>query len=302
MNRQSLWYGVAWCAVLMLGVVSASVAEEFPADARPSQDYTLSFQRSGKITALKVKEGDTVKKGQLLAKLDDSAEQAKLETLQAQAKSEIRIKAAEAQLDQKKVDLKRFEDLAERGAATDVEVQHARLEVKISRLSVDLYKFQHDQDARAVTEAKLQLEKMKILAPADGTVEQIHRKKGEAAEALEKVIRVVNVDPLWVDVYVPVDQARLLKCSTGPDDINAKVRFDRTDPNAVDGRIIHCSQVATGAIPRTLRIRVEVPNEDKQPAGQRVLVSFPAIEKATQPVAKEDDEPTLLERFKKGNK
>jgi RND family efflux transporter MFP subunit len=275
--------------------------EEFPADARPSQDFTLSFQRSGKVAELAVKEGDTVKKGDVLARLDDGAEQAKLKQLQAQADSEIRIEAAEAQLDQKKVDLKRYEDLAKRGAATDVEVQHARLDVKISRLSMDLYKFQHAQDARAVDEMKLQLKKMQIVAPAGGKVEEIYRKKGEAAEALEKVLRVVNVDPLWIDVYVPVYQARKLTCSTGADDVNAQVRFDRADPNAVGGRIIHCSQVATGAIPRTLRIRVEVPNKQKRPAGQRVLVSFPAIEQAIEPI-KDDDEPNLLERFKKGKK
>lgn len=286
-----------------LAVVSVSSAEEFPADAKPSQDYTLSFQRSGKIAELKVKEGDTVKEGQMLAKLDDSAEEAKLKQLKAQANSRIRIEAAEAQLEQKKVDLGRFENLAKRGAATDVEVQHAKLDVKISKLSVDLYEFQHTQDQRAVDEAKLQLEKMKIVAPAGGKIEEIYLKTGEAAEALEKVVRVVNVDPLWIDVYVPVDQARLLKCSTGRKDFNAKVRFDRTDPNAVDGRIIHCSQVATGAIPRTLRIRVEVSNEDKKPAGQRVLVSFPALEKAVRPqTGEESDGESLLERFKKGTK
>jgi RND family efflux transporter MFP subunit len=289
--------GIASCCVVAL-LAAVAGGDEFPADARPSRDYTLSFQRSGKIAELTVKEGDTVKKGQLLARLDDSAERAKLKTLKAQAESDIRIKAAEAQLDQKKVDLKRYQDLAERGAATDVEVQHAKLEVEISRLSVEMYKFQHAQDARAVTEAELQLEKMKITAPATGRVEQVFRRTGEAAEALEKVIRVVDIDPLWIDVYVPVPQAQLLSCSTGPEDINAQVRFDRTDPNSVGGRIIHCSQVATGAIPRTLRIRVEVPNKDHKPAGQRVLVSFPAIEKAIRP--KEDDEPSLLEKFKKG--
>ncbi|MFP4053508.1 MAG: efflux RND transporter periplasmic adaptor subunit [Phycisphaerae bacterium] len=275
--RTSILVGIVGMA-LLAGIAGA---EEFAADTKPSKDYVLRFERSGTLRKLAVKEGDRVDANQLIARLNDRAEQAKLQQLKAQADSTIRIKAAEAQLEQKKVDLKRFRDLYKRGVATEVEVQHAELDVKISALSVQLYEFQHTQDQLAYREAKLQLERMTLECPLSGTVEEVYVRQGGTVEAMDKVVRIVNVDPLWVDVYVPVDQACKLTPAKGEKDFGARVRFDPDANETVPARIIHRSQVATGSIPRTLRIRLEVPNESLRPAGQRVLVSFPALDANT---------------------
>lgn len=77
----------------------------------------------------------------MLVRQDDEAERIQLEQLEAQAEDTTRIEAAEAQLAQKGEDLKKLEWAHQEGAATDWEVEHARLEVRIGELSLRLARF-----------------------------------------------------------------------------------------------------------------------------------------------------------------
>ena len=152
---------------------------------------------------------------------------------------------AMAELAQTKVDLKRFEEAKTKGAATEWETEHTRL--KLDQL-------------------KIEVELMRLVSPLTGRVEEVGIETGEAAQPLTPVIRVVKTDPLWIDVPVPLAQARGLR-PNGP----ARVTF----PGKVQaaGRIVHVSSVADAAS-GTLRVRVEVPNPSRRPAGEHVTVSF----------------------------
>jgi RND family efflux transporter MFP subunit len=277
------WAGrVAGLAVLAWGLAVASGQQrrgaEYAGDTRPSGDVTLAFVRSGLIDTVEVKEGDRVKAGDVLMRLDDELERAKVEELQAQADNDVRVRASEAQLAQKKNELAIALDLQKNDAATELEVQKARLEVRIGELSLELAKFQHAQDRRKYEQAKLELDRMVLRSPIDGVVEQAVAKEGESAEALQKIVRIVDVTPLWVDVYVPVDDSGKLEPGDGQGGSKALVRFGESSDSPVrEAKIIHKASVATGAMPRTLKIRLEVANEDNRPAGERVWVRFPAI-------------------------
>jgi len=267
------------CFVVTVVSLEVCLAGGVEAITRPSEDVTLSFVRPGRIAEVLVKEGDDVQAGQLLFKQDDAAEQAKLGQLRAQAQDTTRIKAQEAQLAQKGVDLRKIEWAEQRGAATELEVQHAELEVTIAELSLRLVQFQQEQDTRQYDEAKIQLERMQLRSPISGKAEQIALEVGESAEALAGIIRVVKTDPLWIDVPVPLSQARGL--SKGQ---KVLVKFpgptepvggpgEKTNPPA-EGRITFIAAVADAASD-TLTVRVEVPNPSARPAGEHVMVSFP---------------------------
>jgi RND family efflux transporter MFP subunit len=266
--------------------------EKIEAITRPSQDVMLSFVRPGRVAKVLVKEGDTVKAGQELIRLDDEAERVQLEQLKAQAEDVIRVKAADAQLAQRNLDLKKMEQAFRDHAATEMEVEHAKLDVTISELSRELAQFEQKQAVRKYEEAKIQLDRMRLLSPIDGKVERPTdamgkprdlAEEGESVDALEKIIRVVNVNPLWVDVPVPVEGARLLKRGQG----KAEVEFEpgeATRAPRVAGNIIHIAALADAAS-GTLTVRVELLNPSDRPAGERVYVSFPPVKTAmrTQP-------------------
>lgn len=236
---------------------------------RPSEDKTLSFVRPGRLMKVLVKKGEKVRAGQVLAVQDDKVQRAELEALKAEAEDATKIRAAEAQLAQKQVDMKKTQEAAEKNAATEMELEHAALDVTIAKLSLELAKFQSSQARRTYEKACLALEQMRIVSPMDGQVEDIYVTEGESADALAKVLRIVKLDPLWIEVPVPrklVDQGTLNKVGG-----SAGVEFE--GERTVMGKINHIAGVGDSAS-ETLTVRVEVANEMSRAAGERVKVTL----------------------------
>jgi multidrug efflux system membrane fusion protein len=250
--------------------LNAAAAGAIRAVTRPSADITLSFVQPGRIAQVPHKEGDSVKMDQVLARQDDVAEQILLAQLKAQADDLIQIQAAEASLEQKKVDLAKLEKAAASNAATSLEVEHARLDVTIAALSLALSQFEHEQACRKYQEQEIRVKNMQIKSPIDGRIEQIDIEAGECINALENAVRVVRIDPLWIDAPVPLQEAG----SIHPGMV-ARIRTlgTETDGNITEGRVVFVGAVADAAS-GTLRVRIEVPNESGRPAGEHVLVDF----------------------------
>jgi RND family efflux transporter MFP subunit len=263
--------------VLAVLVVSAvALAETDPTDlyqakALPSRDLTFSFTQPGTIRTLHVTEGQSVRPGQLLVELDTTVEQAQLAQAQAEADDDTRVRAARARLKQAKLDLDKIRQAAAGGGATEMEVEHARLEVQINELSLHLAEFQRAQARRKLQEMRNRLERMRLRSEVAGRVEKIHLRVGESADALQEVIRVVRVDPLWIDVDVPIARAAEVRPvqqgnAPRPDQL-ARVRLGTPDADPIEGRIIYKSSVGD-APSGTLVVRIEVDNADGMPAGQ----------------------------------
>lgn len=235
----------------------------------PSADVTLSFVQPGRIAEVRVREGESVKAGQVLLVQDDAVERAKLAQLEAESLNTNQIEAADASLAQKKVDLKKIETAAANNAATELELEYAKLNVTIAGLSLQVAIFEHEQAKRKFDEAKLQIDNMSLKSPIGGSVEKIDVETGESLNALESAIRVVQIDPLWIDVPVPVPQAMNLRYGAP-----AQVEFPEPKKATAEGMVIYIGAVADAAS-GTLRVRIQVPNKAKRPAGEHVQVIFP---------------------------
>jgi membrane fusion protein (multidrug efflux system) len=265
----------AFFLATLLALLPAPFARalEVQAVSSPSADITLSFVVSGRISRILVQEGDRVEAGQLLATLDDAPERIQTEQLKVQAADKTRILSAEAELEQKQVDLEKLEAARAKGAASSWEVEHMKLSVRMAELALRAATLEREQYSRQHAQAVRQLERMRLLSPISGRVEKVSVEAGEAVEKLGPVVRIVKTDPLWLDVPVPLTQARQLRIGQA-----AVVRFPGNPAgDASDGRIVHISAVADAASD-TLRLRVEVANPSHRPAGERVTVNFPQIE------------------------
>ena len=246
-----------------------SGAQELQAISSPSADITLSFVVAGRLSEVLVKAGDHVPAGQLLASLDDGPERIQAQQYKIQATDKTRIMAAEAEWIQKKVDLKKLELAKSKGAASDWEIEHLKLDVRIAELSVKAAYLEHEQYRRRYAQALSQLERMRLLAPIAGSVEKVTVETGEAVEPLGPVIQLVKVDPLWIDVPVPLSRLKNLALDQG-----VLVLFPGAEPTgSPNGKIIHISAVADAASD-TLNVRIEVANPEGRPAGERVFVEF----------------------------
>ncbi|MFB0553140.1 MAG: efflux RND transporter periplasmic adaptor subunit [Phycisphaerae bacterium] len=257
------------CVVVLSTLQAASSDVGVRAITVPSADITLSYVQPGRIARVYFKEGEWVKAGQVLIQQDDAVEQIQLAQLQAASEDTTQIQASEASLAQKRVDLQKLEKAAANNAATELEVEYAKLNVKMAELSLKLAEFEHEQAKRKYNELKAQIEKMSLKSPINGRIEKIHVETGESINALADAVRVVQIDPLWIDVPVPLVKATALSYGK-----TAKVMFPDPNRASLEGRIIYIAAVADAAS-STLRVRIEVTNKSNRPAGEHVEIIFP---------------------------
>ncbi len=234
----------------------------------PSGDVTLSFVQPGLVAKIYVKEGDMVEAEQVLVRQDDAAEQAQLALMREQSRDVTQVEMQKASLGQKKRYLERLEWAAERGSATEMEVQDAQLEVDIAKFSLKAAEFEHEQNKRKYEESKIRVENMALKSPISGRVEKVDVEVGESIDRMSSVVRAVRTDPLWIDVHLTLEQGKRLSL-----DQKAKVIFQGDQDTVAEGKVTFISTVADAAS-ATLRARIEVPNKSYRPAGEHVNVQF----------------------------
>lgn len=270
MRRSACW--LALCLLSSASLLAESPVR-LPALSKPSADVTLNFTKPGRVAELKVKEGDAVAANQLLVKLDDREEQAALAQDRARAEDITKVKAQEAVTQLKEFQASKMEDMAKKGAVSPWERDEARLNAVVERARLKLTNFEHEMDQLKFEQSSIAVAKMQLKTPIAGVVETTQVKVGESVEPQTKVIRIVCINPLWVEVPVPLAQALQLKKGQ-----SGTVTF--SDKATAEGKIIHVASLADAGS-GTLLVRLEVPNAAQRPAGERVGVEFPAA-KVTQ--------------------
>lgn len=246
-------------------------ALEIEAITKPSADIMLSFVRGGRVAEVSVKEGDLVEEGQILTKQEDQVELLQLQQMEAQAKNTARIESVRVELVQKEQDFEKLKWAQSQGAVTNWELDHAELDLRTAKISLRQARLELKQVKLRRDELKAQLRLLSIFSPINGQVEKIQIEPGESPQPLTPVIRVVKIDPLLIDVHVPYSQAQELAGQqmvsvVGPDRELGEKPLGRAT-------IKYIAAVADAAS-NTLRLQLELPNPERQPAGKRVLVRF----------------------------
>ena len=239
---------------------------------KPSQEVDLDFSAPGLVAKVLVKEGDMVKKDQLLATQDVSVEMATKVMYEIEAKSEVERIYAESDHQLKKVKHERMKRLFESKPpnATELEVREALLEVERAAASVELAKQkQAIAAAQAATEqAKIDLKQIK--SPLDGIVSKLDTHVGEVAtnQADQPAFRVVRNDPLWVDAHLPAAAAARLKKGQ-----QLQVRY-LSEEKWVAAEVLYLQPVVRYGS-QTRMVRLQMANAEVRPAGLEVYVKLP---------------------------
>lgn len=258
-------------ALLVLALVSACYGQQHKAFTAAADDRELAFTVGGRVLEVPVKEGERVEQGQPLIVLDDEEGALLVELYRLRAESDVKVRAAAAELDQKRTDLKRVESLRERDAAGPYELERAQLEVLIGELALEDARFNREDLQQQLTVYEARHRQHTLRAPIAGVVDRVVPQQGESVEPLKPVLRLVNTDTLWIETPVPTDQTLSLKVGDP-----AWVRYALPgQEKPVQGRIIHIASVADPTSQDRL-VRVELPNPDGLPAGAHVTVSLTA--------------------------
>ncbi|PCJ64142.1 MAG: efflux transporter periplasmic adaptor subunit [Bacteroidetes bacterium] len=200
---------------------------------RPEAEVKISADVSGEITELYIQEGDTVKEGQLLLKINPdlyitardraragvSSSQSNFKTSQAQ------LTQAEARFTEQQAIFKRSEQLYKDKVLSQAEFdasnsayQISRSEVKASQERVSAARYGIDNSRASLSEANKNLGRTSIYAPSDGVVSALNNEKGErvvgtAQMAGTEIMVISNFNNM--EVKVDVNENDILQVKRG---------------------------------------------------------------------------------------
>lgn len=190
---------------------------------RPLQAAEVPAQQTGLLQQVVVEEGQQVKQGQPLASMDDrqaklavARAEFELSQAEAKAKNEISIRYAEKALEVAKAELKRSTESIEQFPKSISQSQLDVEQLTIEKLTLEREQAEHELSLERfgvklkqaeVDAAKLKLAQHHLTAPFAGRVVLVRGRVGEWVEVGDQVLRLVAVDKLRAEGFLPADQA-----------------------------------------------------------------------------------------------
>ncbi len=238
---------------------------------RASRDSAMGFTLSIEIAELAVRPGDRVTKGQMMIRGRDSEILASLAVQKSAAGNDTEVKTAETNLELAKSRFAAVEKVMERDAGTSAEYDERRVQRDGAVIAVEAAKKRLELEVLRFEQLRRQAERYRVEAPFDGVVDTLAAEVGQTVTEQSPVIRVVNIDALWIDVPVRTDATILKRLTPGH---SAWALLDLPgEPIVLKGAVLYVSSVADAAS-GTRRVRVEVANPSLWPAGTRARVRF----------------------------
>lgn len=233
--------------VTLTRVVRADIAQTLTltgsAAAPLNQDVRVSALVSGRIMELKIAEGDRVKSGEFLGRIDDRTYGDQLKQAEAAGQQ------ASATLENAKLSMTRNEDLFKRGIV-------ARKDVEDSQTQEHVAEAAQRQAEAALEIARLQVTRTQIVSPLNGIVVKRFVSVGEQVDgtAAQPIVEIANLGE--VEFLANVPAAYLTKLHPGEP---VEVTTEGVPDKKFAGHVVAISPAVDAATGVGL-VRVRVPN------------------------------------------
>ncbi len=210
----------------------------------PLNSVSLSAATSGKLVQLNAKDGASVQKGTLLAKIDDSDLKANL-------------KQAEANLALAKQKFDRTKKLHEQGSATDADLESADANLKSSEASMDLI--------------RAQIAKTEVRAPFSGKLGFVNVSVGAWLNAGATIVELSEVNKLKAKFSLPQRYASIVR-------VGDKITLKDEERNVEKSGKVTALDATISESSRTRQILVTVDNAK----GELIAGSYTSVKVALQ--------------------
>ncbi len=200
----------------------------------PETEVKISPDVSGEIIDLYVKEGDKVKKGDLLAKINPDIYIAALDRMEASlniekanlSNSRARLSQVKAQFSNTKMVFDRTEKLWKQGVISEAEYEDAKSKFIVAQAEVDATEqnvvsseYNIKSGEASLKEAKDNLNKTSVFAPIDGTVSKLSSEKGERVSGTSQfsagteIMTIADLNEM--EVKVDVSENDIIRVNIG---------------------------------------------------------------------------------------
>ena len=182
--KEKLIGGPAEERVITVGVqridtVGGLVRNSYPGYLEEGNTVDISFKYGGTLQSLNVKEGSTVRKGQVLARVSSP----QMESTQ---------RSAQATLEQAQDAYNRLKKVHDNGSLPEIKWREMVANLEKAQAALDL--------------ANAMLADNTVTAPFDGTVTNLSAVKGESITPLKPIMRVISTEGLVVKISVPENE------------------------------------------------------------------------------------------------
>ena len=258
-------FGIAWLAIARTEEIVVAKGQLEPVGS--VQDIQMPV--GGVVDDILVEEGDAVRKGEILMKLDTEASEQQRQSLEASIKFKgvernkySEMKKAEIQMLEKNLTLQleileRYQQLEESGAASELQflsqrntVEETRgrlMQTKADRFrQLSLLNQQLAELKSRLAEVRVTLRYQQLKSPVDGVVFDLQpTASGFTAQSTQTVMKVVPFGALEAKVEVPSNKIGFVKIPVGcpkklADCMNADISIDSypsTDFGVIEGKV-----------------------------------------------------------------
>ncbi len=259
------------------GTVEATIANTRAGTVEACQRTKLSPISGGRIEVLAVKEGDRVKKGQLLMQLWNDDQQAQIAVAAAQLETaRTRVVEVCTLADSAEREVERQTELHAKGFVSANAIDNARAQADARRAACVTARADIRQAEASVRLARVQRERTELIAPFDGTVAKIVGEVGEYSTpsppgvATPPAIDLIDESCLYVKA--PMDEVDAPKIRIGQP---VRITLDALPRQSFPGRVKRVAPYVSAVEKQARTVDIEATFDDPAAAG-RLLVGYSA--------------------------
>lgn len=224
---------------------------------RPKEQVEVTAKGTGRVEKLTFQLGDFVKKGDMIAEMeDDELQQQVLRAKAALAVVGASARQRQAELANSKANLERYQRLVKDGLASRIDFEEKQTALEVVRAQLQLTEAQRGQAQAELNELLIRLEQTKIYSPMNGHIAKRHIDQGALVSPSTPIVSLVNLSTMVTMANVPEHEVGRLRIGN-----LATVEVDAFSGKAFQGKVARISPVLDPAT-RSATVEVEIPNPE----------------------------------------
>jgi len=232
-------------------IIERTIIETVSATGKiqPETEVKISSEVSGEIIFLPIKEGDQVKKGQVLARVNPELYTSGYNrSVAGLSNTKAGLTQATAALAEAEANFKRNKPLFEKGIISKAEWDRIVATFETAKATKEAAYFTVQSASATVNEAKESLGRTTIYAPMDGTISLLSAELGERVVGTQQmagteIMRVANLNSM--EVEVDVNENDIVKISIGDE---ANIEVDAYLKKQFKGEVTSISNTSSTAL------------------------------------------------------